>query len=102
MNLVNIGLADLGADVIGFSSSLESQLCQPNHVLTNKSDVNFWLVSNFGPAERDYHSILLSAFSKSRFNIRILQPLDSTAGMTTPLILRLLILKLLSPNSLLT
>ena len=42
MNLFNIGLADLGADVISFSSSLDSQLCQPNHILKDKSDVIFW------------------------------------------------------------
>ena len=60
MNLVNIGLADLGADVIQFSSSLDSQLCSPNHILMDKNDVITKRCSIFGTVDRDYLSILSS------------------------------------------
>jgi hypothetical protein len=57
MNLVNIGLTELGADVIQFSSSLDSQLCQPNHVLMDKSDVIRKRCSIYGTADKEYLNI---------------------------------------------
>lgn len=88
MNLVNIGLADLGADVIHFSSSNDSQLYPPNHILMDQNDVITNRSSTSGIADRDYRSISSLVWKKSKLSTRISQPWDSSVGMTIPLILK--------------
>ena len=88
MNLVNIGLADLGADVIHFSSSNDSQLYPPNHILMDQNDVITNRSSTSGIADRDSLNISSSVWKKLKSSTRISQPWGSSAGMTTRLTLK--------------
>lgn len=88
MNLVNIGLADLGADVIHFSSSNDSQLYPPNHILMDQNDVITNKSSTSGIADRDSLNISSSVSKKLRSNTHISRLLGSSAGMTTRLTLK--------------
>ena len=66
MNFVNIGLADLGADVIHFSSSNDSQLYPPNHILMDQNDVITHRSSISGIVDRDYLNISSSVWKRSK------------------------------------
>ena len=56
----NIGLSNLGAKIINFSSTSDEQHCHPSNVLVEKEDVPYISLSQSGLEDKDYHSLSLS------------------------------------------
>lgn len=53
MSLVNICTAELGASILGFSSTSDEEICQASHVLLDKEDVSCKRLRKSGTVEKD-------------------------------------------------
>lgn len=64
MNRVNICSAELGAEILDFSSTNDDEMCQASNVLLDQEDVQKNLLRKYGIVKRDYPNILSLIFKK--------------------------------------